>query len=121
LIGYGLIGRRLHSDPNTVREGNKYWKWISTYDGDHYWEAVKIGSGTFAFAQTNAGTDIDFPDLIETHAAKQSVSRIDELARIFIHATNVSTAELPGIFVKSEALANTSHKYRWSEGSGTWV
>ena len=32
----------------------------------------------------------DPPDLIETHAHKQSSSRIDELAQIFIHATTVS-------------------------------
>lgn len=30
-------------------------------------------------------------DLIEEHAGKQSVSRVEELAQIFIHATNVSS------------------------------
>src|SRR5690242_2581146 len=28
LIGYGIIAKRLHQDPKTIREGNKYWKWI---------------------------------------------------------------------------------------------
>lgn len=36
------------------------------------------------------GTASDLPpDLIEQHAVKQSVSKIDELADIFIHATKV--------------------------------
>ncbi|KAF1978337.1 hypothetical protein BU23DRAFT_595557 [Bimuria novae-zelandiae CBS 107.79] len=72
LIGYGMIGRRLYDDPKTVREGSKYWKWIETYVEEHYCQAVQVGR-----------------ELIETHATKQSVSRIDELARIFIHATNM--------------------------------
>ncbi|KAF1959538.1 hypothetical protein CC80DRAFT_466442 [Byssothecium circinans] len=72
LIGYGIIARRLSDDPKTVREGSKYWNWIETYVADDYCAAMKIGR-----------------DLIETHATKQSASRIDELAKIFVHATNM--------------------------------
>jgi thiaminase len=45
LIGYGMIAKRLHDDPSTVREGNIYWKWIETYVADDYAEAVRNGSG----------------------------------------------------------------------------
>ncbi|KAL5412950.1 hypothetical protein PMIN03_004020 [Paraphaeosphaeria minitans] len=72
LIGYGIIARRLYDDPNTVREGSKYWKWIETYVAEDYLEAMQVGR-----------------DLIEAHARKQSSARIDELARIFIHATTM--------------------------------
>jgi hypothetical protein len=45
LIGYGVIGQRLHADPKTKREGNIYWKWIENYAGEDFTEAVRIGSG----------------------------------------------------------------------------
>lgn len=45
MIGYGAIAHRLISDPRTVKEGNRYWKWIETYAGADYDEAVRIGSG----------------------------------------------------------------------------
>lgn len=73
LIGYGMIARRLYEDPKTVRHGSKYWAWIEQYVGQEYMDAMVRGS-----------------DLIEEHASKQSVSRVEELAQIFIHATNVS-------------------------------
>ncbi|KAH7139027.1 Phosphomethylpyrimidine kinase-domain-containing protein [Dendryphion nanum] len=72
LLGYGMIARRLFDDPKTEREGNRYWKWIDTYVADDYVSAMKTGS-----------------DLVEKHATKISLSRVDELVRIFIHATKV--------------------------------
>ncbi|KAF2263735.1 hypothetical protein CC78DRAFT_544684 [Lojkania enalia] len=74
LIGYGIIARRLYDDPETAREDSKYWKWIETYVADDYVQAMKTGR-----------------DLIEKNATKQSLSRIDELAHIFIHATKMET------------------------------
>lgn len=47
LIGYGVIARRLYDDPKTVREGNRYWKWIQNYVADDYTEAVTLGIGLF--------------------------------------------------------------------------
>jgi hypothetical protein len=35
----------LFDDPNTVREGNRYWKWIQNYVAEDYTAAVKLGSG----------------------------------------------------------------------------
>lgn len=78
LIGYGMIAKRLFDDPSTLREGSQYWKWVESYVGEEYVDAMKRGS-----------------DLIEEHAGRQSTSRIDELARIFVHATNVSNEVHP--------------------------
>ncbi|KAK6610674.1 thiamine biosynthesis protein (thi-4) [Botrytis cinerea] len=74
LIGYGEIAKRLHADPKTKREGNIYWKWIENYVADDFTEAVKVGSA-----------------LIEKHASLQSPNRIEELVKIFVHATKMET------------------------------
>jgi hydroxymethylpyrimidine/phosphomethylpyrimidine kinase len=74
LLGYGVIARRLHDDPNTKREGNRYWKWIENYVASDYVEAVRLGR-----------------ELIEKEARKISVHRIEELAKIFIASTKLET------------------------------
>lgn len=74
MIGYGQIARRLYDDPSTKREGNSYFNWIEQYVGADYEEAMRSGRA-----------------MVEEHATKQSASRIDELARIFIHATKMET------------------------------
>ncbi|ORY14388.1 hypothetical protein BCR34DRAFT_231403 [Clohesyomyces aquaticus] len=76
LIGYGMIARRLHDDERTVKgeQGNKYWRWIENYVADDYSEAVRMGT-----------------DVLNEHAMRQSPSRIEELVKIFIHATNMET------------------------------
>ncbi|ESZ99322.1 phosphomethylpyrimidine kinase [Sclerotinia borealis F-4128] len=74
LIGYGEIAKRLHADPKTKREGNIYWKWIENYVADDYTEAVNVGSA-----------------LLEKHAVLQSPNRIEELVKIFVHATKMET------------------------------
>lgn len=43
LLGYGVVGRSLYSDPATKREGNPYWPWICEYNGDDFQTAVSIG------------------------------------------------------------------------------
>jgi thiaminase len=45
LIGYGVIAKRLFADPKTLREGNRYWKWIENYVAEDYSEAVVLGIG----------------------------------------------------------------------------
>lgn len=47
LIGYGAIANRLYTEKDTLREGNRYWKWIENYVADDYTEAVRLGSGRF--------------------------------------------------------------------------
>lgn len=53
-------------------------------------------------------------DLLEKHAILQSPSRIEELVKIFIHATNVSG---PLAHITGTILINWS---RWRPASGTW-
>lgn len=72
LLGYGEIAKRLRDDPDTKRQGNPYYQWIATYVADDYTEAVRKGR-----------------DMIERHAVLQSPSRIEELVKIFVHATKV--------------------------------
>ncbi|KAJ5666910.1 hypothetical protein N7462_011319 [Penicillium macrosclerotiorum] len=72
LIGYGAIARRLYSEENTLREGNQYWKWIENYVAEDYSEAVRLGSA-----------------LLEEHMQKVSPSRMEQLIKIFIRATEL--------------------------------
>ncbi|KAL3474879.1 DNA polymerase family B-domain-containing protein [Aspergillus californicus] len=72
LIGYGAIAQRLYTEEKTLREGNPYWKWIENYVAEDYTEAVRLGS-----------------ELLETHMRKISPSRVDELVKIFIRATEL--------------------------------
>lgn len=95
-----MIARRLYEDPKTVREGSRYWAWIEQYVGQEYMDAMMRGS-----------------DLIEEHAGKQSVSRVEELARIFIHATNVCPAvRRPCCLCLPKLICR-----RWKGDSGTWA
>ncbi|KAL4749721.1 hypothetical protein BDW72DRAFT_177484 [Aspergillus terricola var. indicus] len=72
LIGYGAIAQRLHTEEKTLREGNRYWKWIENYVAEDYTEAVRLGS-----------------ELLETHIRKVSPARMEELIKIFIRATEL--------------------------------
>ncbi|KAF2834931.1 hypothetical protein M501DRAFT_1008888 [Patellaria atrata CBS 101060] len=98
LIGYGMIARRLYDDTKSVREGNRYWKWVETYVGHEYMDAVKNGS-----------------DMVEEYATKQSPSRIEELAKIFIHAIKMET----GFWEMGSRVANSNVKHNgYSNGYG---
>ena len=50
LLGYGVIAKRLISDPETVRDGNPYTKWIENYVAEDYQEAVRLGTGIAVFS-----------------------------------------------------------------------
>jgi thiaminase len=100
LIGYGMIARRLYEDPKTIREGSRYWAWIEQYVGQEYMDAMMRGS-----------------DLIEEHAGNQSVSRVEELAQVFIHATNVRTCRSPIVlFVPARADLRQMERGFWDMG-----
>ncbi|KAL2123833.1 hypothetical protein VTJ04DRAFT_198 [Mycothermus thermophilus] len=75
LLGYGVIAKQLHADPKSKREGNLYWTWIENYVGQDYVQAVKAGS-----------------ELLERHAVLQSPARIEQLVKVFIHATKMEIA-----------------------------
>ncbi|KAE8860463.1 hypothetical protein PTNB73_08073 [Pyrenophora teres f. teres] len=72
LIGYSIIAKRLYEDPSSVRIGSRYWIWIEQYVADEYRQAMMRGS-----------------ELVEKHAEGLSASRVEELAKIFVHATNM--------------------------------
>ncbi|KAK5653151.1 hypothetical protein OQA88_9250 [Cercophora sp. LCS_1] len=76
LLGYGALAQQLHQDPRSKRVGeNPYWTWIGNYVAEDYVTAVKTGS-----------------ELLERHAVLQSPTRIEELVKIFIHATKMEIA-----------------------------
>ncbi|GAB7351477.1 hypothetical protein MBLNU459_g2131t2 [Dothideomycetes sp. NU459] len=74
LLGYMQIAERLsmQQDPKAPREANRYRQWIDNYVAEDYTEAVRKGC-----------------ELVEKHVVKQSAERIDQLAKIFIHATKM--------------------------------
>ncbi|EEH03973.1 phosphomethylpyrimidine kinase THI20 [Histoplasma capsulatum G186AR] len=72
LIGYGAIAKRLHCDENTAPTGNRYWKWIENYVAEDYVKAVEAGS-----------------ELLERHMRDVSPTRMEELIKIFIRATEL--------------------------------
>ncbi|KAL6859307.1 Phosphomethylpyrimidine kinase domain-containing protein [Trichoderma novae-zelandiae] len=72
LLGYGAVAKMLHAHADTVRDGNTYWAWIENYTADDYVEAVRLGS-----------------ELLEKNIRLQSPSRIEELIKIFVHATRM--------------------------------
>ncbi|KAA6412830.1 MAG: thiamine biosynthesis (Thi-4) [Lasallia pustulata] len=73
LLGYGEIAARLAADATTVREGNRYWKWVANYVAEDYTQAV------------------GWEDWLEKHAVGLSLGRIEELVRIFVQATKMET------------------------------
>jgi thiaminase len=108
LIGYGEIAKRLHADPKTKREGNIYWKWIENYVADDYVAAVNVGSGKWCSKTGNWTKTHTVEALLERHALLQSPNRIEELVKIFIHATKVRTAPLLLLFLKRHINTYTS-------------
>ncbi|KAJ6179605.1 hypothetical protein N7519_010066 [Penicillium mononematosum] len=72
LIGYGAIAKRLYTGEKHPSRGNTYWKWIENYVADDYTKAVQIGSA-----------------LLEDHMQHVSPSRMEELIKIFVRATEL--------------------------------
>ncbi|KAL6850667.1 trifunctional hydroxymethylpyrimidine kinase/phosphomethylpyrimidine kinase/thiaminase [Amphichorda felina] len=72
LLGYFAVAKMLRDHKDTRREGNTYWAWIENYFADDYTEAVRLGS-----------------ELLEKYAVELSPSRVEELVKIFVHATKM--------------------------------
>lgn len=94
LLGYGMIARRLKEmqRTNPPKTPNRYVTWINNYIAADYTEAVKKGCGECSLLQVLVEPVLTeaFTALVEKHAFKQSPNRIEELVKIFIHATKVS-------------------------------
>jgi thiaminase len=91
LIGYGAIAKRLYTGETTLRDGNTYWKWIENYVADDYTKAVQIGSGKSGYEnQVGHLTDsCHVIALLEDHMQHVSPSRMEELIKIFVRATEL--------------------------------
>lgn len=91
LIGYGAIAKRLHAGENTLREGNTYWKWIENYVADDYTEAVRLGSGKSDYEERpeHLTDSCHVIALLEDHMQHVSPSRMEELIKIFVRATEL--------------------------------
>jgi thiaminase len=99
LLGYGETARRLYTEKEskTTEQGNKYWRWVENYVADDYTDAVRVGRGEFTTSPYRESrkryswlTRVSLiADLIESHIAKQSPSRIEELVAIFVRATEM--------------------------------
>ncbi|KAI9346907.1 Phosphomethylpyrimidine kinase-domain-containing protein [Obelidium mucronatum] len=74
LIGYGEIGLKLANDPNTKREGNLYWEWISNYGKEDFQSAVALGE------------DLLFR-LYTEMVPSSNANRLQELCDVFRQAT----------------------------------
>ena len=92
MIGYGEIAARLHADPGTVKANNPYFKWIETYIGDDYVQAIKAGRGICFLVRGRHSADTGTPEILEQHATEQSVARVEQLVQIFLRSTEVSIA-----------------------------
>lgn len=88
LIGYGAIAKRLYSEEQTLRTGNRYWKWIENYVAEDYTEAVQLGTGKYLLSLFLRYA-ITLSELLEAHMRKISPSRVEELIKIFIRATEL--------------------------------
>jgi thiaminase II len=74
LLGYGEAAQHLYNDPQSVKteQGNKYWRWVENYVAEDYQQAITTGRA-----------------LIEGEIVRQSPSRVEELVRIFVRATEM--------------------------------
>ncbi|KAI5211123.1 hypothetical protein E4T38_01735 [Aureobasidium subglaciale] len=92
LIGYHHIAKRLSAlqDPSAPKNANRYRQWIDNYIADDYTQAVGKGMGglTRGNYETSEMTDM-CAELVEGNVFRQSPSRIEELVKIFIHATKM--------------------------------
>ncbi|KAK3956907.1 Phosphomethylpyrimidine kinase-domain-containing protein [Pseudoneurospora amorphoporcata] len=90
LLGYGAIAAHLHASPTskTGEHENLYWTWIANYVADDYTTAVQAGR-----------------ELLERHAVLQSPGRIEELVRVFVHATKMEIGFWEMFPYKDEEMA----------------
>ncbi|KAK1750630.1 putative hydroxymethylpyrimidine/phosphomethylpyrimidine kinase 2 [Echria macrotheca] len=75
-LGYQKLAQELGEWDKTVKgPENPYWPWIESYRSEEYCKTVDAHR-----------------ELIERHAVHQSPRRIEELVKIFIHATKMEIA-----------------------------
>jgi thiaminase/transcriptional activator TenA len=64
VIGYGVIGRALVRDPDTVHAGNPYAEWIAMYAGDAYQAIVQSAIERLDRLWARRGNEARYPALL---------------------------------------------------------
>ena len=68
VVGYGEIGNKLKTDPNTKKNGNPYMEWIDEYASDGYQSVAIAGIAKIDELGAEVMTETRFPRLVETFA-----------------------------------------------------
>ena len=93
LLGYHVIAKRLNElqEPGAPKTANRYRSWIDNYVAEDYSAAVVKGCGESTQLSNKLLPELIRQPvaLVEKGALKQSPTRIEELVKIFIHATKV--------------------------------
>jgi hydroxymethylpyrimidine/phosphomethylpyrimidine kinase / thiaminase len=79
LLGYHAVAQRLFHDPKSVKEGNKYWKWVENYVEGDYTEAVGRGRAVLEEEARRCGAAF----------ARGKGGKLDELVEVFREATRL--------------------------------
>ncbi|KAI0392305.1 Rapamycin-insensitive companion of mTOR, N-term-domain-containing protein [Xylariaceae sp. FL0594] len=117
LLGYGALAKQLHADPRTKIEGNTVsWNFISPNKNPFCREIAN--SCVVVVLVLAVDSELQ---LMERNAVLHSPSRIEELVKIFIHATKVKTTlcavyQLHLHFTSEKG--NPHHKIIMSYGGG---
>ena len=64
VIGYGVIGKALARDPDTVHAGNPYAEWIAMYAGDEYQAIVRSATERLDRLWTRRGNEARYAPLL---------------------------------------------------------
>ena len=68
IIGYGVIGKRLATDPQTRRAGNPYEAWIAQYAGEEYQHVAATAAARLDRLAERRLTGARWPQVVQTFA-----------------------------------------------------
>ncbi|UUX50838.1 thiaminase II [Nisaea acidiphila] len=75
VVGYGVIGARLASDPATQRDDNPYLAWIEMYAGEEYQDVAKGAAAHLEELASRRGGEARFAELARTFEAATILER----------------------------------------------
>jgi len=64
IVGYGEVGAMLLHDPETVRQGNPYFRWIETYAGEEYAASAIAAMDRLDRVWSARGSENRYPSLL---------------------------------------------------------
>jgi thiaminase/transcriptional activator TenA len=65
VVGYGEVGAMLLADPETVTQGNPYFRWIEAYAGDAYAESAIAAMDRLELVWEARGSENRYPALLK--------------------------------------------------------